>query len=76
LEFLPDGFRHCGPGQQVALILAHRRSLMELSSTLERYQLCRGDAVRDHGVPNAGGERANAAPDSSTCNVVFCPHGK
>lgn len=93
LEFLPDGFRHCGlstevacdeqailtaegdcciaevedfdpvafrplchahrhgqminlrPRQRVALILAHRRSLMELSSTLERYQLGRGDAV-------------------------------
>jgi hypothetical protein len=93
LEFLPDGFRHCGlttevvcdehailtaegdcciaevedfdpvafrplchahrhghmihlrPRQQVALILAHRRSLMELSSTLERYHLRTGDAV-------------------------------
>jgi hypothetical protein len=33
------------PGQEVALILAYRRSLMELSSTLEPYRLARGDRV-------------------------------
>lgn len=93
VEFLPDGFRHCGlttdltcdehailaeegdcciaevedfdptafrplchshrhgqlvnlrPGQRVPLILAHRRSLMELASELEAYRLARGDMV-------------------------------
>jgi len=33
------------PRQQVPLILAHRRSLMELASTLECYRLQRGDMV-------------------------------
>lgn len=93
MEFLPDGFRHCGlsteltcdehailaeegdcfvaevedvdpaafrplyhshrdeqavnlrPGQQVPLILAYRRSLMELASELDAYRLARGDSV-------------------------------